>query len=113
MGIHSIVCVDTENNRAVGFLVLNKFRNPLSRHVGRIGIFVNPRYHGLGIGRKLIIEGELLAKRMRLRKLELFVFSFNEVAIKLYENIGYQCCGKLPGIFNGEYHEIISMEKFL
>lgn len=110
---HGIVCVDEEAGKAVGFLILRQARNPLSRHVGRISVFVNPSYHGLGIGKRLMQEAEILAMRMRLRKLELFVLSYNEAARKLYERTGFYYCGSLPGIFNGEYHEIMSMEKFL
>jgi ribosomal protein S18 acetylase RimI-like enzyme len=110
---HLLVCEDIKLNKAMGFLSLLQQRNSLSRHVGIIGIFINANYQGLGVETKLMKEAEILAKRLRLKKLELTTFESNKVARHLYEQIGYKYCGALPGVFNGKYSKFLYMEKEL
>lgn len=69
-------------------------------------------YWGKGFGReafKLLLDYAF--KELNLHKVYLRVFSFNERAIKLYENLGFDIEGKLKEQLyrDGKWHDIIFM----
>ena len=69
-----------------------------AKHLGELGIIVAKPMRGKGIGRKLV---ELLIEqaRERLPGLEMIILSVykqNQVAIQLYEQLGFMEYGRLP-----------------
>ena len=70
------------------------------RHRAVLGITVLRELWGLGLGRLLMREAEVLARSMGFSQIELGVFSDNRRAIHLYETEGYTVYGRVPGAFH-------------
>lgn len=76
------------------------------RHSGSIGIMVHKDYQNKGVGTALINAIIDIADNwLMLVRLELTVFEDNEVAIHLYEKLGFAKEGlkRFAGIRNGKY----------
>lgn len=87
------------DDKPVGFLVLHPHGVSSSALISLL--CVKEEYRGMGIGRRLIeeVEKEVFARD---KNLFLFVSSFNEGAIRLYERLGFQRCGEVTNYnFNG------------
>ena len=77
-----------------GFVVIGKkiigvvyyFPN---KYGAKIGIVVNEKYHGKGIGYKLLVKIEKLAKKNRIDKLIAKVYSINKPIIHLIEKLNW------------------------
>lgn len=65
-----------------------------TKHIGRIVIGVSQESRGLGIGSKLFLELFEWIKGKHFSRLELTVLVSNDVAIKLYEKMGFVKEGK-------------------
>ena len=79
-----------------------------------LGIFIGPEYRNQGYGQEAMnLICDFAFKNLRLEAIHLEVFSFNEKAIKSYENNGFVRCGRYRRsyYFDGQYHDIILMEK--
>ena len=68
---------------------------PALRHSGVLGVGVLNSYRGQGIGTALLEATLNAAKDRRLTRIELFVRTDNERAIKLYEKFGFVIEGVL------------------
>jgi ribosomal protein S18 acetylase RimI-like enzyme len=64
-------------------------------HVGELGILIDHRYRGRGLGRTMILRALELA-RARYEIVRLWVFSNNEGAKRLYRKLGFEVTGRLP-----------------
>jgi ribosomal protein S18 acetylase RimI-like enzyme len=53
-------------------------------------IVVEEAYRGKGYGKQLMLFMEYEAKKMKLKRIGLHVFGFNEKAIGLYRSLGYE-----------------------
>lgn len=75
----------------VGQLGLEVCANPRRRHVAELGMAVAEAYQGQGIGSALVRAALDLADNwLNIHRLELKVYSNNEVAIALYERFGFE-----------------------
>lgn len=76
---------------------------PSSRHkVDLWGVFVSPRFRGIGIARALVKRAVAHAQAHGVRRVNLTVYLPNSPAIKLYESLGFVHCGMEPeAIFIG------------
>ena len=68
-----------------------------SAHVGVLGIVVDERYRGRGVGTALI-EDALRRARAKFEVVRLQVFAFNSDARRLYERMGFVGCGRIPRV---------------
>ena len=84
-------------------------------HLGSLGVSVKEGYRGIGIGMNLMKEAEKHAIYMRLKSMKFEVFENNEPAIALYEKMGYNITGRVPGaiLYKGEYLDSSIMTKML
>jgi ribosomal protein S18 acetylase RimI-like enzyme len=110
---NAIVCIDTERNKVIGISDVGTGPSHVSSHVGFVGIHVNPRYQGLGVGTGLLREIDLLSRRLHLQSLVLSYFDINEAGKKLYEKLGYESRGRVPGWLSSRYVDEIFMQKML
>lgn len=82
-----------------------------------IGIYIGDKTsHGNGFGMEAckLIEG-FARDYLNLRKIKLNVVSDNEAAFRMWNTLGYYKVGELVDerFINGEYHNLVIMEKFL
>jgi ribosomal protein S18 acetylase RimI-like enzyme len=110
---NAIVCIDTARSKVIGMSDVGTLPGHVSSHVGHVGIHVNAQYHGLGVGAGLLKEIDLLAKRLHLQSLVLSYFETNEAGKKLYEKMGYEHRGEVPGWLSSTYVKEIFMQKML
>ena len=58
-------------------------------HVGHLGMGLLPRYRGQGWGKKLLAQALEAAFLKKIERIELEVFSSNQIAIRLYRSAGF------------------------
>ena len=84
------VAEDLDSESIVGRLSLARDNHPASHHVADLGLMVAASHRRRGIGRALLEQAEAWARSAGVVKLELHVFPWNEPAIKLYEDFGFE-----------------------
>lgn len=94
--------------KVVGQLGLQVCQNPRRRHVAELGMGVAEDYQGQGIGSALLRSAlELADQWLNIRRLELTVYSSNEVAVALYERFGFEVEAELSD-FAFQYGKYVS-----
>jgi len=84
------VLVALDGDRIVARLSLARDPHPASTHVADLGMMVAASHRRRGIGRKLLDAAVAWARVAGVEKLELHVFPWNEPAIRLYEDFGFE-----------------------
>jgi RimJ/RimL family protein N-acetyltransferase len=74
----------------IGRLSLARDAHPASAHVADLGLMVAKDARGRGVGRSLLQAAVGWARGAGIRKLELHVFPWNEPALQLYEQFGFE-----------------------
>lgn len=83
------------DGEVVGVISLHWYTNRRA-HVGSLGMAVDGRYHGQGIGSRLVEEVIDLADNwLNLRRLELEVYTDNDAAVALYRKLGFRIEGTM------------------
>jgi RimJ/RimL family protein N-acetyltransferase len=103
-----------DGNRAIGYLQLVGL-DELDQ-CGELGICIEPRSQGAGVGREALELLVAYAPQLRpLRKLELRVRADNDRAIRCYEAVGFERCGALHRrtLVGRDYVDVLLMELFL
>ncbi len=74
-----------------------------SSHISNCGFMVSPESRGKGVARKLCLHSQQVAIELGFTAMQFnSVVSTNEVAIKLWEKLGYKIIGTIP---NGYKHK--------
>ena len=84
------VFVAEDGSSIVGRLSLARDPHPASRHVADLGLMVAESHRRQGVGTMLLERAVEWARDVRIRKLELHVFPWNEPALGLYEAFGFE-----------------------
>jgi len=105
------VFVAEDNGEIVGRLSVARDPHSASRHVADLGLMVAASHRRRGIGRALLEQAEAWARSAGVVKLELHVFPWNEPAIRLYEEFGFEREGLRRDHYrrNGDYVDAILM----
>jgi RimJ/RimL family protein N-acetyltransferase len=90
---YAAVLVAEVDGEIVGRLSIARDPHPASEHVADLGVMVARDHRGRGIGRALMESAEGWARRAGVLKIELHVFPHNEVALALYDHLGYRRVG--------------------
>jgi RimJ/RimL family protein N-acetyltransferase len=84
------VFVAEEGGAIVGRLSIARDPHSASRHVADLGLMVASGHRRRGIGHALLEQAVDWARGAGVLKLELHVFPWNEPAIRLYEQFGFE-----------------------
>lgn len=92
--------VAEQNGKVIGSYILRKNRPGLGDHVANAGFMVDPSARGLGVGRAMGEHCLDEARRQGYRAMQFnFVVSTNESAVRLWQQLGFEIVGTLPGAF--------------
>ena len=92
--------VAEHQGNVVGTYVLRANQSGPGSHVANAGFMVSPGARGLGVGRKMGEHALGEARRLGFLAMQFnFVVSTNEPAVHLWQQLGFQIVGTLPGAF--------------
>jgi ribosomal protein S18 acetylase RimI-like enzyme len=84
----------------VGTYILRANQPGLGSHVANAAFMVLPQARGIGVGRQMGEHCLEEARRLGFRAMQFnFVVSTNQVAIRLWESLGFKIVATLPGAF--------------
>ncbi|HEU0273770.1 MAG TPA: GNAT family N-acetyltransferase [Candidatus Udaeobacter sp.] len=99
-GKNTNVYVAESGGRTVGTYMLRPNQFGGGSHVANAGFMVAPEARGQGVGRAMGEHCLSEACRLAFRAMQFnFVVSTNEPAIRLWEQLGFEIVGTLPGAF--------------
>lgn len=112
---YATIFVAVEDERIVGFILVNGNNIQRKRHVASIVIGILQEYSGRGIGTRLFKEVEKWAKLHDVWRLELTVMAHNTRAQALYKKAGFEKEGvkKAALIIDGKGIDEYEMAKLL
>jgi len=96
---NSCYIAEHEGN-VVGTYILRPNQSGPGSHVANAGFMVSLGARGLGVGRKMGEHALSEARRLGFRAMQFnFVVSTNEPAVRLWQQLGFEIVGTLPGAF--------------
>ncbi|PEC86208.1 GNAT family N-acetyltransferase [Bacillus cereus] len=112
---YATILVAVEEERIVGFILVNGNNIQRKRHVAGIVIGILQEYSGRGIGTRLFKEAEKWARLHDVWRLELTVMAHNTRAQALYKKAGFEKEGikRAALIIDGENIDEYEMAKLL
>lgn len=109
---NSIILLAIAEGKIIGIATINSNQKARTRHVGVLGIVIEKRYWGLGLGRKLMNLLINWAKTNNITKKILLLTNENNIAAQeLYKKIGFIEEGllKKDNYINGVYYNTVIM----
>lgn len=92
--------VAEQNGKVIASYILRPNRPGLGDHVANAGFMVAPAARAAGVGRAMGEHALAEARRLGYRAMQFnFVISTNEWAVHLWQQLGFQIVGTLPGAF--------------
>ncbi|MGG3476768.1 arsinothricin resistance N-acetyltransferase ArsN1 family A [Peribacillus frigoritolerans] len=110
------VIVAEQEGEIVGWASLNQYNNRSAYNgVADLSVYISRDHRGKGIGGLLLQSIEEHAKENDFNKIVLFTFPFNQIGQGLYRKQGFREVGvfKNQGFMDGEYVDVMAMEKLL
>jgi len=103
--------VAVHEGEIIGWADILPHQKELIKHVGLLGMGVVAKYRGNGIGKELLVKTIGHSKNIGLKRLELEVYSYNSVAIGLYEKLGFEYEGtkRRARYINNNYEDVNTM----
>lgn len=103
-------------NRIVGTFFLKANQPDLGSHIANAGYMVAPDAKGKRVGRKMAEFSIEEAKQAGFKAMQFnFVVKSNEIAVKLWQNLGFEIIGEIPEAFqhseNGLTNALIMYRK--
>ena len=93
--------VTESDGRIVGTYILRPNQSGGGSHVANAAFMVAPDARGQGIGRAMGEHCVSEARRLGFRAMQFnFVVSTNEAAVRLWQKLGFEIVGTLPGAFH-------------
>ncbi|PRS40453.1 GNAT family N-acetyltransferase [Bacillus sp. RJGP41] len=108
--------VAEQDGKIVGWASLNQYNSRNAyKGVADLSVYISRDHRGKGIGGLLLQSIEKHAKENDFNKIVLFTFPFNQIGQGLYRKRGYREVGvfKNQGILDGEFVDVMAMEKLL
>lgn len=90
-----------ENDLVLGTYYLRANASGPSSHIANCGYMVSPASRGKGIARMLCLHSQEIAIELGFTAMQYnSVVSTNEVAVKLWQKLGYSIIGTIPNAYN-------------
>jgi ribosomal protein S18 acetylase RimI-like enzyme len=90
-----------ETGNVVGSYFIKPNQPGLGSHVCNAGYVVGPRARGRGVAATMCEHSQREAQRRGFRAMQFnFVVSTNEPAVHLWQKLGFEIVGRLPGAYN-------------
>jgi L-phenylalanine/L-methionine N-acetyltransferase len=102
----AVLVAERDDGAVIGRLSVARDTHPASAHVADLGLMVAKDARRQGVGRALLAAAVDWARGAGIRKLELHVFPWNEAAIRLYEQFGFQREGFRKGHYTRAGHDV-------
>lgn len=115
IGRYKVIVADQEGE-IVGWASLNPYNSrDTYKGVADLSVYISRDHRGKGIGGLLLQSIEKVAEENDFNKIVLFTFPFNQIGQGLYKKRGYREVGvfKNQGILDGEFVDVMAMEKLL
>jgi ribosomal-protein-alanine N-acetyltransferase len=96
----AVIVAERSDGALIGRLSLARDSHPASAHVADLGLMVAKSARRQGVGNALLEAAVEWARASGVRKLELHVFPWNEPAILLYEQFGFEREGFRKGHYS-------------
>ena len=94
------VFVIKENGVVLGSYYIKANASGPSSHISNCGYMVSPESRGKGIARKLCLHSQQVAIELGFSAMQFnSVVSTNEIAIKLWQKLGYKIIGTIPNAY--------------
>jgi phosphinothricin acetyltransferase len=74
------------------------YGRPAYRHTAEISIYIDEKYHGQGLGSRLLDESILRCPGMEIQTLLGFIFGHNEPSLRLFRKKGFETWGHFPRV---------------
>lgn len=108
--------VAEQDGEIVGWSSLNQYNSRKAyKGIADLSVYISRDHRGKGIGGLLLQSIEEHAKNNDFNKIVLFTFPFNQIGQGLYRKQGFREVGvfKNQGFMDGEYVDVMAMEKLL
>jgi ribosomal protein S18 acetylase RimI-like enzyme len=97
---HAATYVAQIDGKIVGTYYLKPNQPGLGSHVCNAGYIVSEQARGQGVATLMCEHSQREAKRMSFRAMQFnIVVSTNETAVRLWQKLGFEIVGRLPGAF--------------
>ncbi len=111
---NAILLVAELDEKIVGFFNIN-IKKGTQAHCGSIGVVIDKKFWGGGMGKKIVKEGIKLGKKRKLKKLTYHTVEYNKRSINLAKELGFRLAGRLKKqiFIDKKYYDLLIFEKFL
>ncbi len=93
-----------ENGLVLGSYYIKANASGPSSHISNCGYMVSPISRGKGVARKLCLHSQQVALELGFSAMQFnSVVSTNEIAIKLWEKLGYKVIGTIPNAYKHKH----------
>lgn len=107
-GTHCMVA--EVNGEVAGMAALRPNRTGRGEHVVNASFIVDEAYRGRGIARAFGKAALKLGKQLGYESMQFnFVVSTNDIAVKLWQSLGFEIVGTLPKGFNHAQHGLVDV----
>lgn len=97
-GAHPLIAAEIDG-RVAGYCSLSKFRDKEAyAKTVEISVYIDPDYHGKGIGSALIEEIIKRAKQLGHHVIIAGITAGNDVSVKIHEKFGFELCGNMKQV---------------
>jgi len=91
---YPVICAENDSGELMGFASYGQFRErPAYKYTVEHSVYVDTRFRGLGVGRKLLEAIIEAAEQQQYHVLVGGIDASNAVSIKLHESLGFTSCG--------------------
>jgi ribosomal protein S18 acetylase RimI-like enzyme len=93
--------VAVSDGEVVGTFWLRANQSGLGSHIANAAYMVSPAAKGKGVGKKMAEFSIEEARRLGFKSMQFnFVVKSNQVAVKLWQNVGFKIIGEIPDAFD-------------